>query len=151
MYSFYNGGLPNHLDNCFAEIASATNIKQDLLLCKYVIYPEWKRLWVRFLYTGPKIWSNISENLKSSHYSFGTQCKNVLLSCHTSGWASFHMPASATLCNIVLIPLFSFLSTFTVAHPAPVHRQAFLPLFLLLFAYFTWRLFDAFLLLFYYL
>jgi len=40
MYSFYNGGLPNHLDNCFAEIASATNIKQDLLLCKYIIYPE---------------------------------------------------------------------------------------------------------------
>jgi len=40
MYSFYNGVLPNHFDNYFAEITSATNIKQDLLLCKNIIYSE---------------------------------------------------------------------------------------------------------------
>jgi len=41
MYSFYHDGLPNHFDNYLAEIASeSTNIKQDLLLCKNIIYPE---------------------------------------------------------------------------------------------------------------
>ena len=49
MYSFYNGGLPNHFDNYFAEIASATHIKQDLVLCKNIIYLEWKHLWASFL------------------------------------------------------------------------------------------------------
>ena len=53
MYYFHNGGLLNHFDNYFSEVASIhkyqTNIKQDLLLCKNVIYPEWKQLWVSFL------------------------------------------------------------------------------------------------------
>ena len=39
----------NHFDNYFTGIASATNIKQDLLLCKNIIYPERKRPWVSFL------------------------------------------------------------------------------------------------------
>jgi len=40
MYSFYNGGLPNHFDNYFAEIASVHKYQTNLLLCKTTIYPE---------------------------------------------------------------------------------------------------------------
>jgi len=50
MYFFYNGGLPNHFDNyTLLRLHQSTTIKQDLLLCKNIIYPEWKHLWVSFL------------------------------------------------------------------------------------------------------
>jgi len=39
MYSFYNGGLLNHLTTLL-RVHQSTNIKQDLLLCKNIIYPE---------------------------------------------------------------------------------------------------------------
>ena len=95
-------------------------------------------------YIGPKIWSNIPEYLKSSSpFSFGKQYKNVLLSYQNSCWSSFYI--LVTFCNIVLMPLFSLLSTSTVAHPTLVHRHAFPPrFFVCFFAYFTWPWFDAF-------
>jgi len=40
MHSFYNGGLPNHFDNYFAETASVHKYLKRLLLCKNIIYPE---------------------------------------------------------------------------------------------------------------
>ena len=40
MYCFYNGGLPNHFDNYLPRLHQSTNIKQDLLLRKNIIYPE---------------------------------------------------------------------------------------------------------------
>jgi len=40
MYSFYNGGLPNHIDNYFAEIALVNKHQTRLLLCKNIIYPK---------------------------------------------------------------------------------------------------------------
>jgi len=41
MYFFYNGGLPNHFDSYFAEIASLHKYQtRVLLLCKNIIYPE---------------------------------------------------------------------------------------------------------------
>ena len=73
---------------------------------------------------GPKIWSNIPENLKSSSpYLFGKKYKKVLLSCQTSCWTSFYM--LVTFCNIALMLLFSLQSTSIVAHPTPVHMHAF--------------------------
>jgi len=95
-------------------------------------------------YIGPKIWSNIPENLKSSSpHSFGKKYKKVLLSCQASCWSSLYM--LVTFCNIALMPLFSLLSTSIITDPTPVHKHAFPHCCLLLFyAYFTWRWFDAF-------
>jgi len=49
MYSFYNGGLPNHFDNYFAEIVSVHKYQTRLASLKKFIYPELKHLWVSFL------------------------------------------------------------------------------------------------------
>jgi len=46
MYSFDNGELPYHFDNYFFEIPSVHNINLGLILCKNIIYQEWKRLWI---------------------------------------------------------------------------------------------------------
>ena len=76
-------------------------------------------------------------------YSFGKKYNNILLSCQKACWSSFYI--LVTFCNIVLIPLFSFLST---SSPPLVHRHAFPHCFFVVFlAYFTWCWFDAFLLL----
>ena len=87
MYSFYNGGLPNHFDNYFAEVASVHKYKTRLAsLQKYYLSRMKTSLGQLSLkYIGPKIWSNIPEKLKSSSlYSFGKKYKKVLLSCQTS-------------------------------------------------------------------
>jgi len=86
MYSFYNGGLPNHLDNYFAEIASVHKYQTRLAsLQKYYLSRMKTSLGQLSLkYIGLKIWSNIPEKLKSSSlYSFGKKYKKVL-SCQTS-------------------------------------------------------------------
>jgi len=50
-----------------------------------------------------------------------------------------------TFCNIVLMPLYSLLSTSTVAHPTTWYIGMLLPtVFCCFFGYFTWRWFDAF-------
>ena len=68
MYSFYNGGLPNYFDNYFAEIASVYKYQTRLASLQKYCLPRMKTsLGQQSLkYIGPKIWSNILENLKSS-------------------------------------------------------------------------------------
>ena len=134
MYSFYNGGLPNHFDNYFAEIASVHKYQTRVASLQKYYLPRMKTSLgqLSLKYVRPKIWSNIPENLKSSsRYSFGKKYEKVLLSCQTSCWSSFYM--LVTFCNIALMPLFSLLSTSIVTHPTPVNRHAFPHCFLLLF------------------
>jgi len=120
MYSFNNCWLPNHFDNCFAEIASVHKYQtRPASLQKYYL-PRMKTSLgqLALKYIGPKIWSNIPEKLKSSSpYSIGKKYKKVLQSCQISCWSSFYM--LVTFCNIVLMPLFSLLSTSIVVHPTP--------------------------------
>ena len=87
MYSFHNGGLPNHFDNYFAEIASVHKYQTRLASLQKYYLPRMKTFLgqLSLKYIGPKIWSNIPEKLKSSSsYSFGKKYKKVLLSCQTS-------------------------------------------------------------------
>ena len=117
------------LTTTLPKLHQSTNIKQVLLLCKNIIYPNWKRPWVSFLCSilvpkfgliFLKIW-----NL----FRLGKQYKNALLSRQKSCWFSFYM--LVTFCNIVLMPLFSLLLLpLQLLTPRPVHRHAFLPLFL---------------------
>jgi len=86
MYSFYNGGLSNHFDNHFAEIAPIHNNQTRLASLQKYCLPRMKTSLgqLSLKYNGPKIWSNIPEKLKSSSpYSFGKKYKKVLLSCIT--------------------------------------------------------------------
>ena len=82
-----NGGLLDHFDNYFAEIASVRKYQTRLASLQNYYLPRMKtslgQLSLKFI--GPKIWSNIPENLKSSSpYTFGKKYKKVLLSCQTS-------------------------------------------------------------------
>ena len=83
-YFFYSGGLPNHFENNqFAEIASVHICKYQTRLASLQKYylPRMKAYLsqLSLSYIGPKMWSNITENLKaSSPYSFGKKYKNVL-------------------------------------------------------------------------
>ena len=78
MYSFYNGGLPNHFDNYFSEIASVHKYQTRLASPQKYYLPRMKtslgQLSVKYI--GPKIWSNIPGKWKSSSpYSFGKKYK----------------------------------------------------------------------------
>ena len=78
MYVFYNGGLPYHFDNYFAEIASVHIYKTRLASLQNYQSPRMKTSLgqLSFKYIGPKIWFNIPEYLKSpSPYSFGKKYK----------------------------------------------------------------------------
>ena len=44
MYSFYNGGLPNHFDNYFAEIASVHKYQARLASLQKYYLPRMKTL-----------------------------------------------------------------------------------------------------------
>jgi len=68
MHSFYNGGLPNHYDNYFAEIASVHKYQTRLASLQKYHLPRMKTSLgqLSLKYIGPKIWSNIPEKLKSS-------------------------------------------------------------------------------------
>jgi len=131
MYSFCNGGLPNHFNNYFAEIASVHKYHTRLASLQQYYLPRMKTSLgqLSLKYIGPKIWSNIPEKLKSSSpYSFG---KNMKKSCYLarlpvdlhficlshSAWSSFYI--LVTFCNIALMPIFSLLSTSIVTHPTP--------------------------------
>jgi len=85
LYFFYNGGLRNHFDNYFAEIASVHKYQTRLAsLQKYYLSRMKTSLGqLSSKYIGPKSWSNIPENLKSSSpYSFGQIYKKK--SCYLS-------------------------------------------------------------------
>jgi len=60
MYSFYNGGLPNHFDNYFAEIASVHKYQTRLASLQKHYLPRMKTSLgqLSLKYIGPKIWSN---------------------------------------------------------------------------------------------
>ena len=82
MYSFYNGGLPNHFDDYFAEIASVHKYQTRLASLQKDYLPRMKKSLgqLSLKYIDPKIWSNIPEKLKSSSpYSFA---KNIKNSCY---------------------------------------------------------------------
>ena len=119
MYSFYNGGLPNHFDNYFAEIASVHRYQTRLASLQKYYLPRMKTSLGQLClkYIGPKIWSNIPEKLKSSSpHSFGRIYKKVLLSCQTSCSSSFYMLVTFCLifvlyaCHILFDLRFIFLS-----------------------------------------
>ena len=104
MYSINNGGLPNHFDNYFADIASVPKYQTRLASLQKYYLPRMKTSLgqLSLKYIGPKIWSNIPEKLKSSSpYSFGKKYKKVLLSCQTSCWSSFYM--LVTFCLILFL------------------------------------------------
>jgi len=87
MYFFYDGGLPNHFDNYFAEIASVHKYQTRLASLQKYYLPRMKTSLgqLSLKYIGLKIWPNIPEKLKSSSpYSFGKKYKKVLLSRQTS-------------------------------------------------------------------
>jgi len=78
MYSFYKGGLPNHFDKYFAEIASVHKYQTRFAYLQKYYLPRMKTSLgqLSLKYVGPKIWCNIPENLKSSSpYSFGKKYK----------------------------------------------------------------------------
>jgi len=78
MYSFYNAGLRNHFDNYFTEIASVHKYQKSFASLQKCYLPRMKTSLgqLSLKYVGPKIWSDIPENLKSlSPYSFGKQYK----------------------------------------------------------------------------
>ena len=80
MHSFYNGGLPNHFDNYFAEIASVHNYQTRLSSLQKYYLPRMKTFLgqLSLKYIGPKIWSNIPENrLRLIHLA-----KNIKKSCY---------------------------------------------------------------------
>jgi len=67
MYSFYNGGLPNHFDNFFTEIRSVHKYQTRCAALQkhYLLRIKTSLGQLSLKYIGPKIWSNIPENLKS--------------------------------------------------------------------------------------
>jgi len=67
MFSFCNGGLPNHFDNYFTEIASVHEYQASLAALQKYYLPKLKTSLsqLSLQYIGPKIWSDIPENLKS--------------------------------------------------------------------------------------
>jgi len=151
MYSFYSGGLSNHFDNYFAEIASAHKYQTRLASLQKYYLPRLKTSLgqLSLKYIGPKIWSDIPENLKSSSpYSFGKQYKNVLLSCENSCWSLFYV--LVTFCNTVLMPRFSPIYLY-ICWPHPLYigilfSRCFLLSFFLYYLTLIWCILLHFLL-----
>jgi len=93
-------------------------------------------------YVDLKMWSDISENLKSlSHHSFG---KQKLTSSYLDKIpVDFRFICLPRFCKIVLMLLF-FLIFYTFTVRNPLRRHAFHTLFVVvLFTYFIWPWFDA--------
>ena len=113
----------------------STNIKQGLLFCKYIIYPEWKRLWASSL------WSILVPNfglifLKIWNFFHRIHFKsNTKKSCYLAkNPVDFRFISLSLFCIIVSMLLSSVMSFIsTVAHPTFVHGHNFLSLFLMLF------------------
>jgi len=136
---------PIALITTLPRLHQSTNIKQDLLLGKSIIYPEWKQLWVSLLWSILVRKFSLTFRKNWNHLRLIHLAKNIKKSCHLarlpvdlrficlshSVWSLFYI--LVTFCNIALMLLFSLLSTSIVAHPTPVHRHAFPHCFLLLF------------------
>jgi len=129
------------LTTTLLRLHQSTSIKQDLLLCKNIIYPEWKQLWVSLLWsvlvrkfglTFRKNWNrlrliHLAKNKKKSCYLARLPVDLRFICLLHSVWSSFYM--LVTFCNIALMPQFSLLSTSIVTHPTPCTKACFSPLF----------------------
>ena len=115
-------------ENYFWYCSPQIYIKQGLHLCKNIIYPEWKHLWVRPLWSMLvlkfaliflRIWSmshliHLENNTKKLCYL--AKCPIV-----------FHFICLSFFCNIFSAPFFPYTSP--IAHPTTVHKHASAPLF----------------------
>ena len=114
MYWCYNGGLPIiTLTTTFLRLHQSTNIKQDLPLCKNIIYPEWKQLWVSFLWSilvrkfGLTFWKDwnrlrlihLAKNIKKSCYLARLPVDLRFICLSHSVWSLFYI--LVTFWNIV--------------------------------------------------
>jgi len=113
------------------RLHQSTNIKRDLLLCKNIIYPEWKHPWVSFLWSilvrkfGLTFWRNwnrlrlipLAKNIKKSCYLARLHVDLCFICLSHSVWSPFYI--LVTFCNIALMPLFSLQSTSIVTHATP--------------------------------
>jgi len=156
MYSFYNGGLPNHFDNYFTEIASFYKYQtRHAALQKYYLCPEWKRPWVSFLQNifVPKfglIFLKIWNLFRSIHLE-----NNIKMSCYLA-----RIPVDLCFASLSFFVILCCCSNFPPivylysCSPHLCTQARFSPtVFVLLFsfAYFTWRPINSFCYLFYYL
>ena len=131
IYSFYNGGLPNHFENYFAEIASVHKYQTRLASLQKYYLPRMKTSLgqLSLKYIGPKIGLTFRKNW--NHLRLIHLAKNIKKSCYLarlpvdlrficlshSVWSSFYI--LVPFCTIALMPLFSLLSTSIVTHLTP--------------------------------
>jgi len=134
MCSFDNGELPDLFDNYFSEIASINKYQTRLASLQEYYLPRMKTSLgqLSLKYIGPKIWSNIPENLKSlSPYSFR---KNIKTPCYLAknpvDFRSYACQFYVILFRYSCFPL--YLLPLHLLTPHSVHKHAFLLLFLLL-------------------
>jgi len=147
------------------RLHQSTNSKQDLLLCKNIIYPEWKHLWVSFLssilvrkfgLTFRKNWNHLrliflAKNIKSPAILPSTSC-----------WSSFYM--LVTFCLIFVLyscHILKYCADAIIFPPIYLYSCSPHPLYIgmlyptvfccCFYAFFTWRWFDAFSYFYYYL
>jgi len=140
MYSFQNGGLPNHFDSYFAEIASVHKYQTRLVSLQKYYLPRMKttlgHLSLKYIgLTFQKNWNHLrlvqlAKNIKKSCYLARLPVELRFICLSHSVWSSFYILVPFS--NIPLMPLFSLLSASIIAHPTPVHRHAFPHCFLLL-------------------
>jgi len=148
MYNFYGGGLPTHIEDYFAEIASVQkyHIRRASLQTYYLQRMKTSLVQISIKYNGLNIWSNTPENLKaSSPGSFGKEYKNILQWCQNFCWSSLYM--LVTFCYIVFYAtIFAFCRPLHLLTPPTLRRHAFpSPFFVCcFFNYFTWHWFDDF-------
>jgi len=147
MYSFYNGGLPNHFDNYFAEIASVQKYQTRLASLQQYYWPRMKTSLgqLSLKYIGPKIWSNIPEKLKSSSpYSFGKKYKKK--SCYLA-----RLPVDLRFICLSHSVILRWCHYFPFIYlcsclPHPLYIGMLFPIVFCccFYACFTWRWFAAF-------
>jgi len=105
LYSFYNDGILNHFEKYYTKIASVHRYQTRLGSLQKYHLPKVKTSLGQLCskYTGPKIWSDIPENLKPSPspYSSGKQYTNAPLSCQNFCWSSFYMLVTSAGLTIV--------------------------------------------------
>ena len=148
MYSFYNGGLPNPLDNYFAEIASVKNSQTGVASLQKYYLPGMKtslgQLSLKYMY--PTLWSKHSWKFEIFFASFIWQ--TIETSCYLAripvDFRFTYLWHSVALSWCQLFTSNLPLQWFT---PHPIHRHNFPPLLYVAFcAYYTWLKPDVFLL-----
>ena len=157
------------------RLHQSTNIKQDLLLCKNNIYPEWKHLWVSFLLsilvrkfglTFRKNWNH----LRVIHLAKNIKCPTivsdfllifVLYACHILFDFRFICLSHSVDLRFIFLshsvilrwchyfpPIYPYSCS---PHPLYIGMLFSTVFCCCVYAYFTWRSFDAFCYFYYYL